>query len=414
MLSKRFGILGALAILPVMAQTTPPSLTTLYSFPGGGDGATPGYEALVIGPGGELYGTTQSGGGSNDGTVFALIPPETPGGSWTEAVLHHFHGSDGVLPQAGVVIGPGGVLYGTTNSGGSSNFGVVFSLTPPASPGGSWTETTLYNFTGGSDGGHPRNLTIGATGLYGTTDGYVSGPAANGSVFSLTPPSEPSGSWTETTLYAWGGSNGAAPYGGVVIGAGGVLYGTTYYGGPSNAGSVFSLTPPASPGGSWIETVLHTFGSGDDGVGPYVGVVIGSGGVLYGTTQGGGAAGGGTVFSLTPPASAGGPWTETVLRSFYFAGLDGLDPSAAVVIGPGGVLYSTTLDGGASDEGTVFCLKPPASPGGSWTEFVLHSFSGSDGANPYGPVVIGPGGVLYGTTSAGGTSNLGTVYELTL
>lgn len=417
MRSKRLGILGALATLPAVAQiTAPPTLNSLYSFAGGSDGATPYSEALVIGKCGELYGTTTAGGIDDSGTVFSLTPPTVPLGAWTEAVLYRFAGgSDGSGP-GGVVLGSGGVLYGSTNSGGTSNYGTVYSLTPPAAPGDSWTKTTLYNFTGVNDGAAPSQLVIGAKGqLYGTAAGYVAGPSYQGTVFSLTPPESSGGSWTETTLHIFTcGDDGCIPYGGVVIGKGGVLYGTTYYGGPSADGTVFSVAPPTSPGEPWTEAVLHSFTGGSDGYGPYASLVIGSGGVLYGTTQYGGASffGLGTVFSVTPPASAGDPWTHSVLHSFGNAD-GGTETDARIVIGPGGALCSTTSDGGASDDGTVFCLKPPASAGDPWTEVVLHSFGGSDGANPVGAVVIGPGGVFYGTTSEGGASNDGTLYQLT-
>lgn len=148
-----------------------------------------------------------------------------------------------------------------------------------------------------------------------------------------------------------------------------------------------------------------------DGANPVSKLVVGANGVLFGTTQDGGAAGAGTIFSLTPPASPGGKWTEVVIYNFQtdFSGKgDGTYPSAAVVIGSGGVLYGTTIYGGNNSFcsgvgcGTVFSLTPPASPSGQWTETVLHVFSGSDGAYPYGDVVIGNGGVLYGTTEFGG------------
>ena len=174
------------------------------------------------------------------------------------------------------------------------------------------------------------------------------------------------------------------------------------------------MTPPASPSGSWTETLLHTFTGGSDAANPYVGVTVGSGGVLYGASQYGGTFGGGAVFAVTPPASAGGLWTETVLQSFTFAGRDGQGPVAGIVIRPGGNVCSTAPDGGASDKGVVFCLQQPASPGGAWTEVVLHSFRGSDGANPVGALTIGAGKVFYGVTSNGGASNHGTVYELVL
>jgi len=102
---------------------------------------------------------------------------------------------------------------------------------------------------------------------------------------------------------------------------------------------------------------LYSFTSQSDGSNPVAGVVIGSGGVLYGTTAAGGTSNAGTVFSLTPPASPGGAWTENVLHSFT-GGIDGADPVAALVIGKNGVLYGTTSSGGASNAGTVFALKP--------------------------------------------------------
>jgi len=242
----------------------------------------------------------------------------------------------------------------------------VFSLTPPASPGGAWTENVLYSFKGGADGAHPvAGVVIGTGGvLYGTT--YAGGSSSHGTVFSVTPPASPGGAWTENVLYTFTAGTGANPKAGVVIGAGGVLYGTTYYGGASNLGTIFNLRPPASPGGPWTRKVLHSFtGATGDGAYPFAGVVIGSGGVLYGTTVGGGgstactsgsAPGCGTVFSLTPPASPGGAWTEGVLYSF--TGGDGSDPRAGVVIGPGGALYGTTAGGGGSNNGTVFALVP--------------------------------------------------------
>jgi uncharacterized repeat protein (TIGR03803 family) len=172
-----------------------------------------------------------------------------------------------------------------------------------------------------------------------------------------------------------------------------VLYGTTSYGGSSENGTVFSLAPPASPGGAWTKATLYNFNGTPDGSSPYYsGVVIGKKGTLYGTTLFGGTAGYGTVFELRPPASPGGVWTEVVLHSFA-GGSDGELPYAGLAIGsgPGGypVLYGTTTYGGTGPCtvnypgcGTVFSLTPPASPSGAWTEAVLHNFTGTptDGA----------------------------------
>ena len=425
-------------------QQTSPRLRTLYTFAGGSDGGDV-ESGVVIGSGGVLYGTTFNGGidvcYSGCGTVFSLTPPASPGGAWTESVLYRFKGgpSDGTNPVARVVIGSGGVLYGTTkyeypgNTSapcGSAGCGTVFSLTPPASPGGAWTETVLHTFTSsGGDGAYPcAGVVISKRGvLYGTT--YGGGSSGFGTVFSLTPPASPGSAWTETVLHTFtsSGGDGANPMAGVVFGKGGVLYGATQLGGNSNlcnggCGTVFSLTPPASPG-PWTETVLHEFAGGSDGDGatPSAGVVIGSGGVLYGATSGGGTSGYGTVFSLTPPASPGGAWTESVLYSFKGSPSDGTNPNLdGVVIGTGGVLYGATVTGGTVHPscgipgcGVAFQLTPPASPGGVWTETVLHDFtSGSDGVSPNG-LVIGSGGMLYGTTyGGGGALGWGTVFAL--
>jgi uncharacterized repeat protein (TIGR03803 family) len=195
----------------------------------------------------------------------------------------------------------------------------------------------------------------------------------------------------------------------LVLGSGGVLYGTTIEGGTSYVGTVFSLKPPVRSGAAWTETVLYNFTGGSDGEDP-IGLAIGSGGVLYGTTGGGGTSGNGTVYSLTPPVSPGGHWTPATLYSFP-GGSGGGNPAASLLVAKNGVLFGTTT-GGSSGFGTVFALKPPISPGGSWTEVVLHSFSGSDGASPAQRLIFG-GGVFYGTTQDGGTAGFGTVFSLT-
>jgi len=400
-----------------------PVLTTLHSFSNSPDGAYP-YASVAIGGGGMLYGTTESGGASANGTVFSLRPPVSPKGDWIETVHSFPGGSGGAYPYGGVGIPRRGLLFGTTAYGGTSGAGTVFLMRATESPGGAVTETVLHNFGAKpGDGATPfGNLAIGRGGvLYGTTDS--GGTAGAGTVFSLTPPTSAGDPWNETVLYSFGGaSDGANPYAGVTIGRGGVLYGTTRSGGTSGTGTVYSLTPPASSDGIWTETVLWNFPAGFFSGHPYGGVAIGRDGVLYGTTESGGTANNGTVFSLTPPTSPGGSWTETVLYSFSGFS-DGGQPQAGVTIGRGGVLYGTTYFGGTESLcGTVFALAPPASPDGAWTETVLYNFTcGADGGNPQAGVVIGDDGVLYGTTGSGGTgsctglfgSGCGTVFSLT-
>jgi uncharacterized repeat protein (TIGR03803 family) len=411
-------VLGMLLLAPRgSAQTRTGTFATLYSFQenNGQDGVQP-YAGLVAGKDAVLYGTTPFGGTSGAGTVFKLTPPGAAGGAWEERILYNFVGGehDGANPYGGLVLDANGDLYGTTAAGGPVNAGTVFKLRRPAQPPALWRETILHDFGAIGDGATPKaGLTVGANGeMYGTT--YYGGapepppdcPGGCGTVFELIP-SKGAG-WTETVLYSFpgGGSDHANPAAGVVIGPGGVLYGTTVNGG-TDAGTVFALKPPEAAGGEWAEATLHTFGDGD-GAFPYGDLVIDKNGALYGTTSDGA----GTVFKLEPPA-----WTES-----FYALTNGDSPYGGLVIGANGALYGTTYTGGTREPicattgcGTVFQVNPPTAPGGAWTETVLHDFTGAngDGAEPYAGLVLGANGTLYGTTAGGGATGWGTVFAVT-
>jgi len=211
----------------------------------------------------------------------------------------------------------------------------------------------------------------------------------------------------ERVLLNYNGKDGANPYAGLIANAAGNLYGTTGNGGDYNSGTVFELTPGA--GGSWTETVLHSFGSGTDGTAPLGSLVLDAAGNLYGTTLGGGAYGGGTAFELTP--ASGGAWTETVIHAFdYFP--DGYSPNGNLIFDSSGNLYGTTEYGGNVDLGTVFELTPAS--GGGWTETVLYFFTnGIDtGAQPVGGLIFDAAGNLYGIAYAGGPGGGGAVFVL--
>src|SRR5664279_2548239 len=185
----------------------------------------------------------------------------------------------------------------------------------------------------------------------------------------------------DTVLHSFSnnGTDGIVPDGGVIFDAAGNLYGTTAGGGTYSKGTVFELTPTA--GGGWTEKVLYSFnGNGTDGYAPYSGLVFDAAGNLYGTTEVGGTFNYGAVFELTP--AAGGTWTEQVVYSFANNGTDGTVPKAGVIFDAAGNLYGTTSQGGTYTLGALFELTPAA--GGTWTEQVLHSFgNGTDGANLY-------------------------------
>jgi uncharacterized repeat protein (TIGR03803 family) len=208
---------------------------------------------------------------------------------------------------------------------------------------------------------------------------------------------------TETVLYNFVSGTGKAPNGSLVFDAAGNIYGTTASGGVSNAGAVFQLHKTLA--GVWIENVLYTFSGLSDGGAPHSGVIFDGAGNLYGTTSAGGGANMGTVFELSPNGVGG--WTESVIYSF--SGADGADPEARLLIDPSGNLYGTTASGGSANKGTVFELLPS---GGGWVEAILHDFSGADGATPRAELIRDGSGNLYGTTASGGSNNQGTAFDL--
>jgi uncharacterized repeat protein (TIGR03803 family) len=409
---------------PVAAQS--PRYETLYSFKGNPDGADP-KGALLIGKSGELFGTTFAGGTSVLGTVFVLTP--ATGQPWKETILHNFTGSDGQYPQSALTFGSNGEFYGVTVGGGPGGSGAIFELAPPTTSGGAWTQTVLYGFSYNGNGQNavpngPPLIGPGGT-LYTTTLGGPNGPTGFplGLLVALEPPATTDGAWTEYELYAFGFYSGYRSYAGVVSESGS-LFGTTFFAGDEycECGTVYELTPPATRSGTWTETTIHTFTYADsDGQEPLAALTVGPGGVLFGTTRNGGPAslcqptsGCGTVFQLTPPATPGGQWAESVLYSFTGSNGDGDYPVAGVVVGKNGELYGTTPSGGSAGSGIVFELTPPTIPGGVWTETVLHNFSGTngDGATPVAGLVQSPTGILYGTTTAGGTAGRGTVFAV--
>ena len=288
--------------------------------------------------------------------------------------IHEFTGMNGRgrYPQASLVMDPAGNLYGTASLGGAYGYGTIFKLTPNSN--GGWSFSVLHSFC--------RNC-----------------------------------------------SDGFYPVGGLILDSAGNLYGTAALGGAGNGGTVFKLTLNAD--GSWTESVLYSFvfcANCIDGYDPAAGLTFDAAGNLYGTTQSGGTLVGGTVFKLTH--NQDGSWTESVLYNFCFLSdscAAGSFPGANLVFDTSGSLYGTTLDGGISTLcpnngcGVVFKLSPQTN--GSWTESVLHTFNGRDGANSPSSLIFDSAGNLYGTTASGGNLSLcgslvyvsgcGVVFQLT-
>lgn len=406
--------------------------TVLHSFAGGSDGASP-TSAVTFDAAGNLYGTTNSGGANDLGTVYRLSA------AGVESIVHSFAGgTDGANPMGGVIVDAAGNLFGTTSAGGMAmgvyGAGVVYKVDP------SGIETLLHTFTTGEDGGFPlAGLVLDKQGnLYGTTAG--AGLDNAGVIFKVSP------AGSEAVIYTFtGGADGGFPAAALTLDANGNLYGTA-----ENGGSGFGVVFTVSKAGE--ETVLHTFSGGSDGEYPQSGVIRDSRGNLFGTTAYSGTGGYGVVYKLT---STG---TETILYSFsQLADAQGQDSEGGVIFGAAGQLYGATVGGGSGGTGVIYEVTGvgqenvlynfPGSPGGfspqctltedasgnlygtntdggigfglvfeilpSGQEKVLHTFTGgADGGLPLAGVTLDAAGNLYGTAFLGGAENEGVIYKL--
>jgi uncharacterized repeat protein (TIGR03803 family) len=404
-------LLAALAV-SVFAGSTQAGAQTetiLHAF-AGTDGISP-VLSLIFDSSGNLYGVTSLGGSSNYGSVFELTPK---GGSWTEKTLYSFPGgTSGAQPDGGLVFDSAGNLYGSTKLGGTNGTGTVYELSKSSS--GTWTEKVLHNFGGSKDGQYPiASLIIDSNGnLYGTTESggaYGNGQQnSGGTSFELSP--QTGGTWKETVLHSFGsGKDGLIPRSSLVRDKDGNLYGTTTLGGANGEGSVFELS--AQSGGGWKESILYSFNpsNSSDGFLPVAGLTIDSSGNLYGTTEWGGPVnGGGTVFELSRQTN--GTWQETQLYSFNWLSGD-RTPFSGVIFDSAGNLYGANI--GRADYkayGTVFKLTPQT--GTSWIETELYNFDNTHGAIPgIGFLTIDKSGNLYGATQAGGANDDGIVFEI--
>jgi uncharacterized repeat protein (TIGR03803 family) len=414
--------------------------SVLYTFFGTEGGQYPG-STPVLDAAGNVYGTTTSGGlstclGIGCGIVFELSPSGT---SWNFSEVHTFSGgADGSQPLAGMIIDSAGNLYATTGLGGNDHScpvlgpgcGTVQEFSP--SSNGTWMQKTLVEFNGAGTGWYPLDaVTMDAAGnLYGTTEYGGSTDFCNGEnggcgiVFKLSPNS--SGGWTETVLHVFHSysGDGYVPFSGVALDAAGNLYGTTVKGGASShcvgfgCGIVYKLSPNSD--GTWTETILHTFTGGNDGGEPTAGVVFDSKGNLYGAALVGGkptacsSPGCGTIFEMSPKSN--GSWSFHVIHTFTRS--DGAGPWGTPVLDAKGNLYGTTQVGGdstcnnGSGCGTVFKMSPSST---GWKFTTLHAFTNSpDGFEPEAGVALDQSGNIFGTTVNGGLSTgcCGTVFEI--
>jgi uncharacterized repeat protein (TIGR03803 family) len=354
------------------------------------------------------------------GTVFSLTPPATSGAPWTENVLYRFQGgSDGAYPQGALTFDSEGNLYGVTASGGSANCtggcGTVFELVRPATPEGTWTENLLYEFQGvpsgkgNGDAAGPNGLVLAQGDLFGMASGggycvtSETGTSCYGAIFKLKPAG--SGAWTESILYRFVGPTGAPT--GPTFDKSGNLYGSAGWG-KYGYGLIFRLERLFAAGDSPVFEQVYNFQGGSDGAFPNAGLTFDSAGNLYGSTFGGGPANYGTVFELTPPSQSGTAWTESQLYAFTSAAGDANTPNGGLVFDGSGDLWGSAQAGGQSGDGAVFELTRTA--GSPWPETVAHSFSFSDGALPGAGLTTGRSGNLFGTTEGGGSNGTDECY----
>jgi uncharacterized repeat protein (TIGR03803 family) len=388
---------AAVSAIRVQAQVYQKVFTFTNSNTQNATGANP-QSAMILARDGNFYGTTEYGGALNEGTVFKMTPA---GVVTTIAEFGTDPNNPGINPTTSLVQGYDGNLYGTTSSDSDGyNSGTIFEVTT------SGVLTTLVQFTGNAyfgfgyngNGYNPNSALVqGSDGnLYGTTASDSLYGA--GTVFMVTPNGENS---ELTTLVQFTGNSGNNPGqspNGLVQGSDGNFYGTTEFGGASGNGTIFQMAP-----GGTLNTLIQLTGTdpGNPGIFPEASLVQAGDGNFYGTTSTDGAAGNGTVFRVTP---AGVLSTLVVFSGSSGTSL-GSNPQSALVIGADGSFYGATESGGAAGNGTFFRILP------SGLMITLTDLT-SAAANPNG-LVQGTDGNFYGTTQNGGADGLGSVIQIT-
>jgi len=412
-----FGVPALLAIL-VRISTVPPyaqaanTYKVLHAFGKGKDGAGV-FSGVALNSKGNLYGATTGGGAYGEGTVFELASGSD--GQWREAILHNFcrpdHCDDGGLVWDTPALDSKGNLYDVSSAG-------IFQMTPGTR---GWSFRLIHGF--GAESALPpdepglSDLLLDAAGnLYGT---FGVGKNYYGAVGELSPGTH---GWEEKNLFDFC----LHPRNGVCLSGSdpgyrlawdttGNLYGVTLEGGLNTSGVVYRLEHTT---GGWKERVLHNFrSSASDGYYPYTGPIVDRIGNVYGTTQEGGGGGGchgegcGAVYKLS--RGADGRWVETILYNFPTL-KDGAGPSGTLAMDPAGNLYGVAGGGigpcGGGGCGVVYKMTPDSN--GKWTYTVLHRFIGTDGALPVAGPTLDDKGKVYGTTTTGGPSGYGVVFEI--
>lgn len=351
-------------------------------FLGTSNGSSP-RGSLVQAANGKLYGMTYQGGASNYGVLFEYDPATS---TYTKKI--DFAGAtNGRYPYGSLMLAANGKLYGMTNQGGTSGFGVMFEFDPTTS-----TYTKKIDFTGATNGSYPCGDMMQASSgkLYGMT--YQGGTSGNGVLFEY---DYTTSTYTKKIDFA-GATNGRYPYGSLIQISGGKMYGLTAYGGTNGYGVLFEYDPATS-----VSTKKLDFAGTTNGSYPYGSLAQASNGKLYGMTQSGGTGNYGVLFEYDPS-------TSTFTKKLDFAGAtNGSYPQGSMIKATDNKLYGMTTSGGTSDFGTMFEFDALTS-----VYLKRFDFSGTNnGSNPYGSLMQADNWKLYGMTYSGGSNNFGVLFE---
>lgn len=417
------------AALPYCASAQPAVYAKQYDFASTSSSGAPPVVSQPVGaplllPSGNFYGVSYFGGpnactasSSQCGTFFELTPPASAGAAWTETTLYRFQaGVDGTAANANPLY-INGVFYGTTYGGGSPTVnegnGTVYSMTVNRG-GKAATKKTLYTFQGGTDGSRPTFLTLLNNNIYGITN--FGGSANAGIVYELAP-SSPGGPLTETIIHTFDGADEGS-YAQYMVAYNGELYVSVCYNGMYEGGTIVKLTPPTGGSTTWTSTVIFSFGGSASLAWNPEGISFGPDGNLYGALQLGGGtttchyrySGCGAIFQLKPAAS-GNTWDYTQIYTFQ-GGADSGSPYAPPTFDSEGTIWvsSTGTQVVPTSYGAILRLTPS---NGAFNKTIVHTFSPSDATDPAGMLTFGPTGVMYGFATYGGSTNSGAFFSLT-
>ena len=411
---QTFAFVAALLLTNFAAGQT---YKVLHSFGAPGDGFSP-TGSVIFDAQGNLYGETYDGPvstqclGQGCGTVYELKP--NGDGTWSESLLHVFHGIDGAYPAENLAKDSHGNLYGvvgctTTPPYCGAYDGGIFQLASQSD--GTYTFSIIQRFAphGTSGYGIGWLTVVPDNNIYGVLEG--GGTSDRGVSFVLR--QSAGGIWSQVITQNFGPYTGplaSTPYGPIAIDANGNVFGSTWYGGSNQVGAVYELSPHGPL--HWVQTVLYNFTPPNPQPN---GVTLGPDGSLYGTTQGNGSDQHGTVYRLTP--NGDGTWTYALLYSFQ-GGPDGAGPFGAVTFDSAGNMYGVTVEGGyAGCEyggcGTIYKLTRS---GNQWIKSTMYRFEGgTQGYEPVGQLTLDAAGNIYGVADFGGAYGQfnGLIYEFT-